>query len=55
MIEPDMTSDKLWAEIDKLHLDELTAVLTHPSATEMHIVKILGINTRTLPTSVTIP
>ncbi len=42
MIEPNLTSEQLWAEIDKLRLEELYSILAHPQATEIHIVKILG-------------
>ncbi|MCX7829553.1 MAG: hypothetical protein N2445_00630, partial [Acidobacteria bacterium] len=42
MLDFSLTPEQLWAEIDKMRLEDLSSILTHPQATEMHIVKILG-------------
>jgi hypothetical protein len=42
MLRSDLTSEKLWTAIDKLRPEDFPAILTHPQATEMHIVKILA-------------
>lgn len=41
MLLDNMTSEELFSCINTLRDDELYGVLTHPKATEMHIVKIL--------------
>lgn len=42
MLQESLTSEQLWAAIDRLSLEELSSILSHPQATEMHIVKVLS-------------
>ncbi len=41
MLDPALTEEELWAELPGLPVSELSSAITHPSAKERHIVKLL--------------
>lgn len=41
MLDPKLTSDQLWTVLDTIQGDDLTSILSHPSSSEKHMVKLL--------------
>lgn len=41
MLDPKLTSDQLWTVLDTIQGEDLMSLLTHPSTSEKHVVKLL--------------